>query len=218
MTYVLMKVLESAPGRYDKGIRLLTHGLDAAYDFLAAEVQPGQRVLDIGCGTGALSLRAASRGAQVVGVDINPEMLAIAQARVDSLGLADQVELRELGVAELDSLGDAGFDALMSGLCFSELSPDERRYTLHLAHRLLRPGGKLLLADETRPDSLARQVIHWLIRIPLAIVTYLLTQTTTRAVPNLAAQVQEAGFTVGKVQRNRLHDFVAVVAQRNPGQ
>ena len=215
MTYVLMRVLESAPSRYDKGIRLLTRGgVDDAYDFLAAQVSPGQRVLDIGCGTGALTLRAAGRGAQVVGIDINPEMLAIARKQVDRLGLADQVALRELGVAELDGEPDAGFDAVMSGLCFSELTPDERRYALRQVHRLLPPGGKLLLADEVRPDTLGRKLLHWAIRIPLAILTYLLTQTTTHAVPDLLTQVQAAGFDVEAVRLNRLHDFVAVVARR----
>ena len=59
---ILMKILESSPNRYDRGIRLLTLGkLDVVYDRLVAPVQPGMQVLDIGCGTGALSLRAAGR-------------------------------------------------------------------------------------------------------------------------------------------------------------
>jgi len=57
-TYVLMRVLESAPRRYDLGIRLLTLGrVDRAYDRLASQIESGQRVLDLGCGTGALAVR-----------------------------------------------------------------------------------------------------------------------------------------------------------------
>ena len=72
-TYVLMRILESAPSRYDLGIRLLTLGkLDPVYDRLVLNIQHGQKVLDIGCGTGALTCLAAQRGAQVTGIDINP--------------------------------------------------------------------------------------------------------------------------------------------------
>lgn len=79
-TYVLMKVLESAPNRYDRGIRILTLGeLDEAYDRLTSHIKPGQIVLDVGCGTGALTVRAAMRGARVKGIDVNPQMLEIAR-------------------------------------------------------------------------------------------------------------------------------------------
>ena len=59
-TYIFMKVLESTPCRYDRGIRILTLGrLDKAYDRLVSHIKNGQRVLDLGCGTGALILKAA---------------------------------------------------------------------------------------------------------------------------------------------------------------
>jgi len=57
-----MRILESAPSRYDKGLRILTMGrLDDAYDRLTSGIEQGQRVLDLGCGTGALTLRAARK-------------------------------------------------------------------------------------------------------------------------------------------------------------
>ena len=75
-TYVLMRILESAPRRYDLGMRLLTLGrLEGAYDRLASQVEAGQDVLDLGCGTGALALRAARRGARVKAVDVDPRNL-----------------------------------------------------------------------------------------------------------------------------------------------
>ncbi|RME81458.1 MAG: class I SAM-dependent methyltransferase [Caldilineae bacterium] len=211
-----MKVLESAPSRYDKGIRLLTRGgVDAAYDWLCGHVQPGQRALDIGCGTGALALRAARLGADVVGIDVNPQMLALARAQAERQGLAEKVTWQEKGVAELGEEADAAFDVIMSGLCFSELTPDERHYTLEQARRLLRSGGLLLLADETRPRDVGRRVLHVLIRLPLVLLTYFLTQTTTHALPDAPAMLREAGFEIDEVRFNRLHDFVAIVA-RNP--
>jgi len=80
--YILMKILESAPSRYDRGIYILTLGkLDKVYDRLTSRIKKGQTILDLGCGTGALTLRAVQKGAKVKGIDINPQMLEIAQKR-----------------------------------------------------------------------------------------------------------------------------------------
>lgn len=215
-TYVLMRVLESMPSRYDRGIQLLTRGhLDKSYDWLASHVQSGDRVLDIGCGTGALTLRAVQRSAHVRAIDVNPQMLEIARSRAESAGLDEHIEFCEQGVAELDGEPPASYDVIMSGLCFSELTADEQRYTLHQAHRLLNADGLLLIADEVLPDSGVLRVLHWLFKIPLAILAYLLTQTTTRAVANLPQQVADAGFTIEAMQTNRFHDFVALVARKS---
>jgi len=71
--YILMKILESAPSRYDRSIYILTLGkLDKIYDRLTSRIKKGQTILDLGCGTGALTLRAARKGAKVKGIDINP--------------------------------------------------------------------------------------------------------------------------------------------------
>ena len=109
-TYVLMKILESASSRYDRGIRLLTFGrLDKVYDRLASYIKNGQRVLDIGCGTGALTFRATQKGAWVKGIDVNPQMLEIAQQRAVQAGFTQNVELVEMGVADAGhQVGRAG--------------------------------------------------------------------------------------------------------------
>ena len=120
-----MKILESAPSRYDRGIRILTLGkLDKAYDRLASHIKKGQKVLDLGCGTGALTLRVAKKGAEVKGVDVNAQMLEIAQKRVAEANLAANVKLCEMGVAELGGEKSKSYDAVTNGLCFSELTED----------------------------------------------------------------------------------------------
>ena len=117
-----MKLLESAPRRYDTGIALLTRGkLDTAYDNLVSHVKKGDTVLDIGCGTGALSIKAAQKGAIVKGIDVNPYMLFIAQKKAAALKVP--VEFVEMGVAEL-GVDSTHYDVVMSGLCFSELTED----------------------------------------------------------------------------------------------
>jgi ubiquinone/menaquinone biosynthesis C-methylase UbiE len=213
--YVLMKVLESAPGRYDLGIRLLTLGqVDRAYDRLVSRIQTGQRVLDIGCGTGALTVRAARRGAWVVGIDVNIQMLDIARRRVAGIDPALNVELREMGVAELDGEPASGYDVVMSGLCLSELTDGERTLALRQAYRLLEPGGLLLLADEAMPRSAIKWLLHWCIRLPLMLLTCLFAQTTTRSLKRLPEEVQAAGFKVESIRLNGLEDFIELAACR----
>jgi demethylmenaquinone methyltransferase/2-methoxy-6-polyprenyl-1,4-benzoquinol methylase len=213
-----MKVLESAPSRYDRGIRLLTLGrIDQAYDRLASLIQPDQRVLDLGCGTGALSLRAAQKGATVRGIDPNPEMLDIAQTRAEAASLDQAIQFCEMGVAELDGESPQSYDVVTSGLCLSELTEDERGYAIGQAYRLLKSGGLLLVADEVVPRHPIKRLLHWLVRAPLAVVVYLLTQTTTHPLRALPQALQRAGFELQAARWSALEDWIELVA-RKPGQ
>ena len=100
ITYILMKILEASPERYDRRIFFLTHGrLDKVYDSLTSMINKEDMVLDIGCGTGALSLRAARRGARVRGIDINPRMLEVARIRAEKANLSEHVEFLEMAAA-----------------------------------------------------------------------------------------------------------------------
>ncbi len=214
-TYVLMRILESAPHRYDLGMRLLTFGaVERAYDRLATRVEAGQRVLDVGCGTGALALRMARRGAQVKAIDVSAEMLEMAARRSREAGLDDRITLVEMGVAELDREPAGRYDVVSSGLCLSELSDDERSYTLAQALRILAPRGLLLVADEVPPRSRIARGLRGLVRAPLGALTWLVTQQTTHAVPDLEERIRAAGFELVSRHRGGLGDFAEIVARR----
>jgi len=106
----------------------------------AAHVGPGQRVLDVACGTGALTVAVAGRaspGGAVLGLDVNPEMLAVAKRK------HPEIEWHE-GRAESLPFADANFDAVVSqfGLMFF----DDRVAALREMQRVLRPGGRLAVA------------------------------------------------------------------------
>jgi len=218
-TYVLMRILESAPDRYDAGMRLLSFGrIDRAYDRLATHVSAGARVLDIGCGTGALALRAARRGARVKGIDVSAGMLEIAAQRADEAGLHDSVELAEMGVALLDGEQAGSYDAVMSGLCFSELSDDEISFTLSQIRRILRPGGLLLLADEVRPRKRAARIAAALLRAPLVALAYVVAGRTTRAVERLPQRVADAGLAIESSATSALGSFCELIACKPEGE
>lgn len=214
-TYVLMRILESAPHRYDVGIRLLTLGaVGASYDRLVTHIKKRDRVLDVGCGTGALTFRAAEKAASVKGIDVNAEMLAVAKEKLAKAQHAGRVVLEEKGVAELDHEPSETYNAVMSGLCLSELSEDELRYVLHQALRVLKPGGMLLVADEVLPASMWLRWAHRLLRFPLALAAYLISGETTRPLDSLPGRVEEAGFIVESEATAAFGSFMEVVAKK----
>lgn len=215
-SYVYMKVLESQPERYDRGITLLSLGAaDRGRRWLADKcLGPGLRVLEIGCGTGALTLLAAQKGARVVAFDVSGPMLRMARRKVADAGLSDRVRLEEWGVSKMDALDDESFDVVLSTLVFSELSADERAWALRHSFRVLRPGGRLGIVDEVTPEGLGERVVHGAVRLPLLLLTFALTQTTTRPVDGLPGLVTEAGFQVEREERTALGSLLYLVAAK----
>jgi ubiquinone/menaquinone biosynthesis C-methylase UbiE len=216
-SYVFMKILESAPRRYDRGIRMLSCGrIDEIYRRVAREVAaPDRRILDVGCGTGGLSLACAERGAAVVGIDVNAGMLEVARSKTVRAGSTGSVEWIELGAVEIeDRFPEAVFDAVVSCLVFSELEPDEQSYVLRSVQQRLKPGGKLVIADEVLSATFSSRLWHRLWRWPLALTTYALTQATTHPVRHLAERVRGAGFAEVKETRLSFGTFAIVSAKR----
>lgn len=216
-SYVFMRILESTPQRYDRGLEILTAGrIREVYRFVADSVAaPGKRILDIGCGTGGVSIACAERGAAVVGIDVNTGMLEVARSKPLPIGLGGSVEWLDLGAVEIeDRFGEATFDAVVSCLCFSELAPQEQTYVLKVVRSRLKPGGMLVIADEVLPTTATGRCWYHLRRLPIVLLTYVLTQTSTRAVQHLVERVREAGFAEIEQTRPWSNDFAIVRAVR----
>lgn len=211
-----MKILESQPRRYDRGISWLSFGQLGKIQRRLVEENGlrGFQVLEIGVGTGTMALLAADVGAHITGFDVSGAMLDIAREKIRNAGRENAVELLELGVSGMDRFADESFDLVMSTLVFSELSHDERKYALHHAFRVLKPGGHLAVADEVRPGSVAKRFLHAAVRIPLLAITFMLTQTTTKAIENLEAEVAGACFNIVASERSALDSFLYLVAEK----
>jgi 2-polyprenyl-3-methyl-5-hydroxy-6-metoxy-1,4-benzoquinol methylase len=197
MATVFMKWLETSPKDYDRGIQLLTLGqIQHIIEKIANRyVRQGMRILEIGCGTGTLMTMMAARGAEVTGIDASPAMLAEAARKVAVAGLAERVTLRHLDAALLgEHFPPASFDLIVSTLVFSELPPFEQRFVLEVCKKLLAPGGRLLIADEVIPPGGLRRLLFYLVRLPLVLLTWLLTRTTTSALRSFEVLLSQTGF------------------------
>jgi len=157
-SYVFMKVLEVWPRSYDRQMEKASSGrLSVVKRAVAEEIPRGAHVLEIGCGTGDLAvLLVSGRGAMVDGFDLNPAMVAIARERIEVEKLSSRLNLWEMGVEGMDGLKNQRFEAVVSTLVFSELSADERRFALKNAYRVLKPCGRIIIADEVVPRTKGR--------------------------------------------------------------
>jgi ubiquinone/menaquinone biosynthesis C-methylase UbiE len=123
-------------------------------DRIAANLPSGGRVVDVGAGTGTLAIAIASArpDAEVIGVDGDPDVLDRARRKPG----ADRVDWRR-GLAGELALEDAGADAVVMSLVLHHLDPEAKRGALAEARRVLRPTGRLHIADWGRPhDPLMR--------------------------------------------------------------
>lgn len=161
-------------------------------------LRPGHRVLDVGCGTATLTmlLAQACPDAEVVGLDGDARVLALARDKIARAGL--RVELRE-GMAFDPLFPPGSFDRVVSSLVFHHLETADKRRTLARIFELLRPGGELHIADWGRAGG------------PLMRIAFLSVQlldgfrtTADNVRGRLPALIAEAGFAaVEETHRER---------------
>src|SRR6266516_3507562 len=117
-----------------------------------ADIQDGERVLDVGCGTATLLIAAKSRSplAQMVGVDTDERVLQIARKKIVQHQV--EVEVEQAGAEQLP-FPPASFEVVMSSLVFHHLPTEIKHQAMHEIYRVLTPGGRFLLADFGKPQG-----------------------------------------------------------------
>lgn len=220
MATVFMKWLERRPELYDRGVQLLTLGrLRQLQDQLVNDhIQRGQRVLELGCGTGGLTLAMAEKGADVIAVDHARAMLDEASVRVREADPEGHVLLRQMDVRSLrETFEEERFDRVVASLVLSELPPKDLVYVLSLCRELLSPQGEMIVIDEVLPENVWERVFMVVIRAPLRLVTWLLTRTTTHPLRGLRGNLRRAGFD-GRIETSSLFGTLDLfVANPAPG-
>ncbi len=160
-----------------------------------AHIQPGEKVLDVGCGTGTLAIEVQQRvGAmgRVFGVDPGTQQIARARSKAARRNLPIDFQI---GVIEHLAFPDQTFDVVLSTLMMHHLPDDLKRQGLAEIARVLKPGGRLVIADFKSKKERQGQAARF--------------HAGGSAFQDLAALLKEAGFSQVETEEMRPPRFSA---------
>jgi ubiquinone/menaquinone biosynthesis C-methylase UbiE len=176
-----------------------------------AQIKSGFRVLDIGCGTGTMAvlIKRLHPEADVIGIDPDPDALAVCKRKANRAGLAIEFDR---GFADHMPYADASFDRVFSSFMFHHLAADEKSATLREIRRVLKAGASLHLLDFVRAHGThSKTEKHGLIHRGGAVAE--------RIEGRMTAIMDEAGFVDAKeVSRGKIFfGPIAYYSAQNPG-
>lgn len=144
------------PSFYDGLVNLMTLGQASRLRRMTVDqalLQPGETLLDVGCGTGGVTIPAkiqVGESGSAAGIDPAPEMIAIARRKAKRAGI--EIDFR-VGVIESLPFPDETFDVVTSSLMMHHLPHHLQVKGLAEIWRALKPGGRILIADMMRPNK-----------------------------------------------------------------
>jgi cyclopropane-fatty-acyl-phospholipid synthase len=143
---VLGPAMTYSCARFAPGVGSLEAAQESKHDLVCRKLglpdQPGQRILDVGCGWGSFALHAARHyGARVVGVTLSPAQAQWARERVTAAGFEGQIEIR---LQDYRDVSDGTFDGIASVGMFEHVGTSRSAEYFGIMRRLLRPEGRLL--------------------------------------------------------------------------
>ncbi len=169
-------------------------------------LEPGQRLLEVGCGWGSMAIHAARHyGVDVVGITISENQAALARQRVADAGLSGQVDIRLLDYRDLD---DPPFDAISSIGMFEHVGLANLKRYFETLHHHLKPQGRLLNHQIGRKPRLTRGLLK---RPDTAVARdgfiqrYVFPDGELHDVGNVITAMQETGFEARHMESIREH-------------
>ena len=209
LMYGWMKFVEIAPERYDWAVELMTAGrLGRIKDRIAGTINPGERVLDVGCGTGTLAVRCLRRGAHVTGLDSSAFMLAEARRNADDAGFGKGLVLVKDSVTQLRKhFAEESFDVVLSTMALGEFPREYLQYILTDCRRVLRPGGRLLIADEVWPERPLPLLLYRIGMFLLWVPQFLLLRRVFFPIRDLPGVLRASGFSVQRLEHFAYSSF-----------
>jgi SAM-dependent methyltransferase len=154
------ELMDWAAPFYDAGCALVGLGRRfRAWTLRHAALRAGERVLDVGCGTGVLTRLAAQAvgpSGEAIGIDPGPAMIAAARHK----SAPARAEFRLAAIEQLP-FENRRFDAVLSSLMLHHLPPDLKTRGLAEVYRVLKPGGRLVAVDLDRPANPLGWLLFW---------------------------------------------------------
>ncbi|GAC1342624.1 MAG: hypothetical protein NVSMB27_01700 [Ktedonobacteraceae bacterium] len=187
---------------YDRVVGFLMLGREQAMRRMTvdlAQLQPGESVLDVGCGTGAVTMAAKGRVGEtgrVYGIDAAPQMIAVARHKAAQHNI--EIDF-QVGLIERLAFPDDSFDVVLSSLMMHHLPDELKRQGLAEIARVLKPTGRLLVLDVKGRQTERNQ--HWAKRHGqhrdshdlFALLLHIGKQE--RGIQDLPPMMKEAGFS-----------------------
>jgi len=173
----------------------------AKYELICRKLglEPGMRLLDVGCGWGGMAIHAAERhGVHAVGITLSRRQVEWAEKAVAEVGLADRVRIRYQDYRDVD---DGPFDAISSIGMFEHVGLSQLGVYFARLRRLLRPGGRLLNHGISRPPNHGRTRF----RRNSFIDRYVFPDGELHEIGGVVSTIQERGLEVRHIESLREH-------------